>query len=572
MKRIIVVVIAFLTAFLCQAQICWTNPAGAGAFVHGQGWSELSNSYTRLPDRAQENVRPAIWNLSRNSAGLSLAFRSNASEMTVRFQVSGSYNMFHMPSTGVSGVDLFAMDEDGEIRQCAPDFPPSFGDTIVYKYSDITFYKEKKYYDYKLYLPLYNSLEWIEIGIPQDASISFYPESGEKPIVIYGTSITQGGCVSRPGMAWTNIIERELDHPVVNLGFSGNGTLDPEVFALMAEVDAKMYVIDCMPNMVGRDDIESRVAGGVKILREKHDCPILLMEHCGYAHGVTNAKVKDSYIAANESLRRAYDKLVADGVVELFYMTIDEIGLGSDGQVEGVHLTDLGMRRVASGVEKKIKGILGENTDVFSPVRQARAAFNWNDRHEEVLSAVSSEKPDIVLIGDSIIHFWGGEPVSSISNGSDSWQTLWRGRNVLNLGFGWDRIENVLWRINHGELDGWSAREVIILVGTNNIGINSPEEIASGIAEIVRSVRRHQKDSRIIVCGILPRADADVSEYNRLIQDAIGTDAEFADTLPAFLTRRGAFDEDKFNIDGLHPNEAGYESLAEVVGSVLGED
>lgn len=572
MKRILLLLIAALTAFFCQAQIHWTNPVEAGAFIHGQGWDELRNSYTRLPDRAQEIVRPPVWSLSRHSAGLSLAFRSNAGEITVRYQVGGGYDMFHMPSTGVSGIDLFATDEDGEVRQCAPDFPPSFGDTIVFKYSDITFYKERQFYDYKLYLPLYNNVEWLEIGIPQNATITFYPESGEKPVVIYGTSITQGGCVSRPGMAWTNIVERELEHPVVNFGFSGNGTLDPEFFSLMAEIDAKMFVIDCLPNMVDRDDTESRIVEGVKILRAKRDCPILLMEHCGYSNGVTNIKARNNYSKVNEQLRHGFNKLVAEGYGGIFYMTIDEIGLGPDGQVEGVHLSDLGMRRVADSVGLKIRRILNEENEAFKPARQARGAFNWNTRHEEVLSAVSSEKPDIVLIGDSIFHFWGGEPVSSISNGPDSWNTLWRGRNVLNLGFGWDRIENILWRINHGELDGWNVSEVIILAGTNNVGLNSPEEVASGVAEIVRAVRDRQKESRIIVCGILPRTDMDVSEYNRQIRASVEAEAEFADTFSSFLTRRGLIDEEKFNIDGLHPNEKGYESLAAVIEPFLDGD
>lgn len=572
MKRILLLAFAALSVFFCKAQTHWINPLEAGAVVHGQGWEDIRNTYTRLPDRAKEIVRPVVWNLSRQSAGLSLAFRSNAGEMTIRFQVSGDPGMFHMPSTGVSGVDLFAIDEDGDIRQCAPDFPPSFGDTIVYKYSDITFYKEKKFYDYKLYLPLYNSLKWLEIGIPDGTSVTFRPESAENPVVIYGTSIIQGGCASRPGMAWTNIIERELDHPVVNFGFSGNGTLDPEIFSLMAEIDARMYVIDCMPNMIDREDTESRIVEGVRILREKHDCPILLMEHCGYSNGVTRVKSRDSYSTVNDQLRRGYDRLISDGVEGLFYMTMDEIGLGPDGQVEGVHLTDLGMRRVADNVEEKIRRILNEETVTFKPARQSRAVFNWNDRHEEVLSAVSSEKPDVVLIGDSIIHFWGGEPVSSISNGPDSWSAFWRGQNVLNLGFGWDRIENVLWRINHGELDGWDASEIIILVGTNNIGINSPEEIAGGIAEIARSVRVHQKESRIIVCGILPRSDVEVSEYNKLISRAIGPDAEFVDVGSAFMTRKGGIDEDKFNNDGLHPNESGYEALAESLASLWDVD
>ena len=128
-----------------------------------------------------------------------------------------------------------------------------------------------------------------EIGLPADAKLSkAEPYKNEdsslrKPIVFYGTSITQGGCASRPGMVHTAILQRRLDHPVVNLGFSGNGKMEPEVVELMAEIDASCFVIDCLPNMDAKE-VAERTEPLVRKLREAQPkTPILLVEDRSYS-------------------------------------------------------------------------------------------------------------------------------------------------------------------------------------------------------------------------------------------------------------------------------------------------
>lgn len=355
MKRLFTafVLLACLTA---QAQTRWINPFEEGAQTHGQGWSELRGGFDRLPAKAEGVVRDPVWSLSRQSAGLSLVFRSNAECITVRYTVAGGHSMFHMPSTGASGVDMYAVGEDDVLRWCACDFTPSFRDTISYRYSGLT-YHDNPDYEYHLYLPLYNRVTWMQIGVDGDADLTFVPVGDEKPIVAYGTSITQGACASRPGTAWTNIIERELRLPVVNLGFSGNGKLDPEVFDLLAEIDAKMYIIDCMPNMSSGSPIRERVLAGVEKLRQAHDCPILLVEHSGSSNYVSKS-ASEGFKKVNKELRKAYDELKAAGCKNLYYLTYEQIGYGMDGMVEGVHPTDLGMRRQADAYEKALRKIL----------------------------------------------------------------------------------------------------------------------------------------------------------------------------------------------------------------------
>lgn len=206
-----------------------------------------------------------------------------------------------MPATGVSGVDLYTMDCNGQQYWCAANY--QFGDTVRYTYNDLTYRNtHDKGNEFTLYLPLYNGVKSLQIGVPKGSRFDFVRPSVEKPVVIYGTSIAQGACASRPGMAWTNILQRKLDMPVVNLGFSGNGQLDEGFFKLLAEVDAAMYVIDCMPNMtndrVGL--IRPRLEKGIRILRSKSKAPILLVEHDGYMGFYASDKKGKEFRKTNE--------------------------------------------------------------------------------------------------------------------------------------------------------------------------------------------------------------------------------------------------------------------------------
>ena len=552
-----------------QAQTRWFDPIEEGADIHGHGWRELDNTYVRLPDKAENTVRKPLWDLSRNSSGLSLVFRSNAPEIIVKYKVKGGLNMFHMPSTGASGVDLYAIDSEGQQRWCAPAFTPQFSaDSIQFTYPDLTYFPDgNKSYEYHLYLPLYNTVEWMKIGIPESSGLTFCKASREKPIVVYGTSIGQGACASRPGNCWVNILQRELEHPLVNLSFSGNGKLEPELFDLLNETDAQLYIIDCIPNMYFKSSpVKELTVDGVHKLREKHDCPILLVEHSGFMNEVTNVS-KSAFRRGNNRLREAYAALRQEGVKDLYYLTVEEIDLGMDGMVEGVHPNDLGMRRYADAYEKAIREILHEEWRTFRPCKQNRDPYIWMDRHEQVLEYCGRVKPRIVLIGDSITHYWAGEPECDIIRGKDSWNKLWKKEKVCNLGYGWDRIENVLWRIYHGELDGYEAEKVLILAGTNNLERNTPEEIVAGINEIVEAVAIRQPKAEIYVCGILPRRgrESKVATLNLLLQGCLHTDkAKYIDMTPEFADENGKVIESLF-IDGLHPNAEGYKHFASMI-------
>ena len=351
--------LAFVCVLTASAQTKWINPLEqSDDLVHGRWWnSELKGTYHRLTPRAEGVVRSAVWGLSRQSAGLSLCFHTNAPSVKVRYKVTGGLNMFHMPTTGVSGLDLYATDAEGQLRWCASRFNLSFKDTINYEFKDLTYFTgEDRGYDFELFLPLYNEVTWLEIGVPEDRELRFIPSSNEPPVVVYGTSIAQGACASRTGMAWTNILHRESRLPVINLGFSGNALMEEEVFRFISEIDAKLFIIDCLPNMATErtELIYERLLKGVAILREKSDAPILFVDH-NYANGASSQQAVDWYSRSNEQQQRAYMTLKESGVKNLYYLDHMELDFSQDTMVEGVHPTDLGMRQYADAYLRKIR-------------------------------------------------------------------------------------------------------------------------------------------------------------------------------------------------------------------------
>src|SRR5262249_47654418 len=157
----------------------------------------------------------------------------------------------HMPATGVSGLDLYVKTEAGKWHWLAIGRPSKQSNHV----SLVSGLPAGKH-EYLLYLPLYNRVSSVEIGLAKDQKLEKAeprPAERQKPIVFWGTSITQGGCASRPGMVHTAILGRRLDRPVINLGFSGNGKMEPEMADLLAELDPAVYVLDCLPNLTAAE-------------------------------------------------------------------------------------------------------------------------------------------------------------------------------------------------------------------------------------------------------------------------------------------------------------------------------
>lgn len=324
--------------------------------VEGRGWGDQERKrwFDRLPAKADGKVTPAVWGLSRDSAGMMVRFRTDAKAIYARYELmKANLAMPAMPATGVSGLDLYARDAKGQWRWVACPKPSQQKVEAV-----IIEGLAPGEHEFAAYLPLYNGIEKLEIGVPKDAKFEGQAPR-EKPVVFYGTSITHGANASRPGMVHTAILGRRLDRPVMNLGFSGNGRMDAAVGDLLNELDPAAIVIDCLPNM-GPADVTAKCEPLVKQLRTKHtDIPIILVEDRRYTNSwITPAKAKfhdDNHAA----LKAAYEKLQAAGVKNLHYIGGDELyGTDAEGANDASHATDLGFMRQADIFEPVLRKAL----------------------------------------------------------------------------------------------------------------------------------------------------------------------------------------------------------------------
>ncbi len=204
--------------------------------------------------------------------------------------------------------------------------------------------------------------------------------------------------------------------------------------------------------------------------------------------------------------------------------------------------------------------------------------YDWDERHEAAKKRVASNQADLVFIGDSITHMFGGEPKSNRTRGEKVWEEFYGRRKALNLGFGWDRTQNVLWRLANGELAGQSPKAVVLLIGTNNFAStknareNTPEEIAAGVAAICDQVHKMSPQTKILLLGIFPRGQksddpirAKVAATNKLLAalDA-RPEVEFLDLTAKFLESDGSITKEMMP-DFLHPGAKAYRLWAESI-------
>jgi hypothetical protein len=213
-----------------------------------------------------------------------------------------------------------------------------------------------------LYLPLYNGVRLVELGVPAGTTLTHAGPWGtgeRKPMVFYGTSIVQGGCAARPGMVHSAILGRRFQFPHFNFGFSGNGRMEPELADLLAELEASVYVLDCLPNLEAKD-VKERVEPFVRILRAARPrTPIVLVEDRSYADAFLVTSKRDRNGTSRMALRTAFKNLKQSGIKNLHYLRGAQL-LGDDGEgtVDSSHPTDLGFMRQADAVAKVLGPLL----------------------------------------------------------------------------------------------------------------------------------------------------------------------------------------------------------------------
>lgn len=322
--------------------------------LEGQAFRDTKAVFDRLPAKAEAMVRPPVWSLSRNSAGLSVRFFTDASEIHARWTLRGErLALPHMPATGVSGLDLYVRHE-GKWRWLANGRPEKQFNEQAMVQGWTGGQRE-----YMLYLPLYNGVEAVSVGVSGSAKFAMAPKEQRRPILFYGTSILQGGCASRPGMAYPAIIGRMLDYPTYNFGFSGNALSEPEMSQLFAEVDASVYVYDSLPNL-SLQFVKERTEPFLRALRKAHPhAPIVIVENVIYTNALVSPARGVQVKEKNDALRAIYEKLKSEGMTGLSYVPGGPL-LGDDGEgtVDGAHPTDAGFLRMAETIAPVLRPLV----------------------------------------------------------------------------------------------------------------------------------------------------------------------------------------------------------------------
>lgn len=323
--------------------------------LYGKVTENTAERYTRFPAEMKDTLRKALWDLGMDSAGMCVRFRTNSTTIAAKWTSIYGLVMNHMPATGIRGLDLYTL-IDGEWWQVRCTLPSTKKESERTFISDMT----PEMREYMFYLPLYDGIRDFEIGIDSTAVIEqpvFASPTHNKPIVMYGTSILQGGCVSRPGMASTNIISRKLHREVINLGFSGNAFLDPVIADYMASVpDPGVYVMDNLPNCNAKR-VAERTRPFVQKLRDAHpDVPIIFIEDPHYIHAYYSQKDYNNMKASNDSLKVIFNQLKKEGWKDIYYVEGARLnGEDREGTVDGSHFTDLGMTKYVEIVLPVIK-------------------------------------------------------------------------------------------------------------------------------------------------------------------------------------------------------------------------
>ena len=351
--------------------------------IINRGWDNTSEPYTRLPQAFMDSCRKDQQWLYNHSSGIAVRFASNSKRIAAQWNLKNNFHMQHMAMTGIKGTDLYTLNEQtGKweyVNTARPQEKNFKADSVQSKiYVE---HLDGEMHEYMIYLPLYDGINWLQIGVDSTAQLIQpqvdNPRSMGK-IIIYGTSIQQGGCASRTGMVPSAMIQRDFNLECVNLATSGQARMDFYIAEAMASIeDAICYVIDPVPNCT-KDRCDTATYDFIKILRTlRPEVPIIMVEGLMYPYTRHSSYHAEYLPQKNECFRRGFEQHVAENPKGMYYMTHDgQTGPEMEGTVDGVHLTDYGFRAYADLLEIKIKKALDKTgvkynlTPAYNVVRE----------------------------------------------------------------------------------------------------------------------------------------------------------------------------------------------------------
>lgn len=320
---------------------------------------ETERTYARLPRYVKDSIPEGreLWDRQQCSSGIGVRFATNSTRIGCKYTLYWDTHMIHMADTGLKGTDLYILEGDSVWRHVNTNRPyvkkDENGNKTKLVESTYVSNLDGKMHEYVIYFPLYDGIEDFSVKVDSGAVITKgSPEviNANRRIVAYGTSILQGGCASRTGMAATNIIGRELNCEVVNLGFSGEGKQDTYIARAMATIpDVDVFLLDPVPNCTEMM-CDTLTYNFVKTLRAlRPNVPIVMLEGPIYPYARYDSFFGKYLPKKNNAFRRNYERLKAENPNNLYYVTSEGLdGPEDDGTVDGIHLTDLGFLHYAN--------------------------------------------------------------------------------------------------------------------------------------------------------------------------------------------------------------------------------
>ncbi|NMO95255.1 hypothetical protein HII30_05560 [Paenibacillus lemnae] len=342
-----------------EGTLKWHSPLDQPFHIAGFGWFAGERKYRRLPTLAEGMVPEAVDRLANHTAGGQVRFRTDSTSLSVRVKLKGKAHLPHMAPTGQCGVDCYVGDF-GALKFVST---TKFDFTLDEYESSLFAGWSNETRSIVLNLPLYQGIEEIWIGLDEYASVMSPPAYAcNKKVVFYGTSVTQGGCASRPGMLHTNILSRRIPLEFVNLGFSGSGRGEAEVAQVVSRIeDPACFILDYEGNCKSTELFAQTLPEFIRICRSRHpDTPILVPSRIRYARESEHAWLYEARTERKELQQDVVHHLRAQGDHSIYFFDGSEL-LGEDYRectVDGSHPTDLGYIHMANGYEPVLRALL----------------------------------------------------------------------------------------------------------------------------------------------------------------------------------------------------------------------
>lgn len=305
--------------------------------------------YRRLPENIAQSVSAGVYRLHGHTAGGRVKFITNSKFVAIKAVMTLVGKMPHFALTGSAGFDLYV----GKNEKYNGTFEPPFN--ITDGYESVHRFENKQLREITINFPLYSGVKALYIGLEEDALVKkAHDYKYAKPICFYGSSITQGGCASRPGNAYTSIVSRALRADHINLGFSGSAKAEDEIARYIKALDMSVFVYDYDHNAPGLEYLRNTHQKMFRMIRESNpDLPVLILSQPKYQLDVLAAQRRDV-------IAKTYTDAIAAGDQNVYF--IDGPALmkhaRENGTVDGCHPNDLGFYSMARAVIRQLKDIL----------------------------------------------------------------------------------------------------------------------------------------------------------------------------------------------------------------------